>query len=112
MRTIRISRISMARRYISTPWCVNCVKSDVRISFVGSRCWSPINLLTIVLLQLGPLPAEPIPVRYREGAVHGFLALRTLEGKTLAAGDLSQTVRGNQVESRLIFRFRDGSVDD
>lgn len=70
------------------------------------------RVLAVVLLQPGHLPAESIPVRYREGSVHGFLALRTLEGKILAAGDLTQTVRGNQVVSRLIFHFKDGSVDD
>jgi hypothetical protein len=68
--------------------------------------------VAIVLLQPGALPAEPIPVRYREGTEHGFLAVRTLEGKILAAGDLTQTVRKNDVVSRLVFRFKDGSVDD
>src|SRR5581483_2947952 len=77
------------------------------------RGWARlISLVAIVVLQLGALRAEPIPVRYREGSVHGFLAVRTLEGKILAAGDLTQTVRKNVVVSRLIFRFRDGSVDD
>jgi hypothetical protein len=78
----------------------------------NARCRSLINLLMVVLLQSGPLPAEPVPVRYREGSVHGFLAIRTLDGKILAAGDLTQTVRGNRVVSRLVFRFKDGSVDD
>src|SRR5436190_22940336 len=76
------------------------------------RCARPIGLLAISLLQLGVLPAEPIPVRYPEGTNHGFLAVRTLDGKILAAGDLIQTVRKNEVVSRLIFRFKDGSVDD
>jgi hypothetical protein len=58
------------------------------------------------------LPAEPIPVRHREGTNHGFLAIRTLEGKILATGDLTQTLRKNEVVSRLVFRFREGSVDD
>src|SRR5437763_12196223 len=71
-----------------------------------------LSLLAIVLLQPGALPAEPIPVRHREGTNHGFLAVRTLEGKILAAGDLTQSVRKNVVVSRLVFRFRDGSVDD
>ena len=71
-----------------------------------------ISLLAIVLVQSGGLPAEPIPVRYREGTMHGFLALRTLEGKILAAGDLTQTIRKNEVMSRLVFRFKDGSIDD
>jgi hypothetical protein len=76
------------------------------------RSASLMKLGAVVLLQPGALLAEPVPVRYREGTVHGFLALRTLEGKILAAGDLIQTVRGNRVVSRLAFRFKDGSVDD
>jgi len=44
--------------------------------------------------------------------VHGFLVLRTLEGKRLAAGDLIQLVRGDQVTSELVFHFEDGSLYD
>jgi len=70
---------------------------------LGMREWlRRIRLLAFILLQLGALPAEPIPVRYREGTNHGFLAVRTLEGKILAAGDLTQTVRKNVVVSRLV----------
>jgi hypothetical protein len=47
-----------------------------------------------------------------EGTVHGFLVLRTHEGRMLAVGDLLQVVRGDTVTSRLLFRFKDGSVDD
>ena len=56
--------------------------------------------------------AEPVAVRYAEGLVHGFLALRTLEGKLLASGELTEVFHGNQVVSHLVFRFQDGSVDD
>lgn len=44
--------------------------------------------------------------------MHGFLALRTQEGRVLAVCDLFQVVRGDRVTSRLLFRFEDGSVDD
>jgi hypothetical protein len=74
------------------------------------RCWSYIAML-VCALQPGA-PAEPIPVRHVEGTVHGFLALRSKEGRVLAVGDLLQVVRGDKVTSRLLFRFRDGSVDD
>jgi hypothetical protein len=60
----------------------------------------------------GSTAAEVIPVRYAEGVAHGFLALRTLDGKTLADGDLIQSVRGDRVTSRLVLRFHDGSVHD
>lgn len=69
-------------------------------------------LLIAILLQPSPLAAESIPVRYPEGTTHGFLALRTLEGKLLAAGDLTEVLHGNEVISHLVFHFKDGSVDD
>ncbi len=56
--------------------------------------------------------AAAVPVHYREGLVHGLLALRTREGKTLADGDLIQTVHGDRVTARLRFRFHDGSLSD
>jgi hypothetical protein len=55
---------------------------------------------------------EPVAVRHREGVVHGFLVLRTIDGVALADGDLIQTARGNRITARLVFRFRDGSVHD
>jgi hypothetical protein len=51
-------------------------------------------------------------VRYPEGTIHGFLALRTLEGKLLASGELTEILLGDEVVSHLVFRFKDGSVDD
>ena len=64
------------------------------------------------LLQPGAMSAEPVAVRHAEGLVHGFLVLRTLAGDTLADGDLIQVARGDRVTSRLVFRFKDGSVHD
>jgi hypothetical protein len=69
-------------------------------------------LCVAILLQPGPMSAESIPVRYPEGTTHGFLALRTMEGKLLASGDLTQVVHGNRVVAHLVFRFKDGSVDE
>jgi hypothetical protein len=69
-------------------------------------------LFVATLLQAGPVSAESIPVRYPEGTTHGFLALRTLEGKLLASGELTEVLHENHVVSHLVFRFKDGSVDD
>jgi hypothetical protein len=69
-------------------------------------------LSLVILLRPSPLSAESIAVRYPEGTTHGFLALRSLEGKLLASGELTEVLHGNQVVSRLVFRFKDGSVDD
>ena len=56
--------------------------------------------------------AEPVKVRFPEGITHGFLVLRTTGGALIASGDLLQFVRRGEVESRMVFRFKDGSVLD
>lgn len=56
--------------------------------------------------------AEPIPVRHVEGTVHGFLELRSDDGRVLASGDSTQVVHGDQVTTHTLFSFKDGSVDD
>jgi hypothetical protein len=57
-------------------------------------------------------PAEPIPVHYQQGAVHGLLELRSVDGQVLASGDSTQVAHGDQVTSRVLFHFKDGSIDD
>jgi hypothetical protein len=69
-------------------------------------------LVTALAVSTQVLRSETVAVRYSEGLVHGFLALRTLEGETIADGDLVQSARGDRVTSRLTFRFKDGSVHD
>lgn len=72
-------------------------------------------LIAAALALLLPAPsafADPVTVRYPEGTVHGFLTARSLDGRTLAAGDLLQTVKSGLVTARLVFKFRDGSLSD
>lgn len=61
-------------------------------------------------IALGRVGAAPIPVRFAEGEAHGFLALRSVDGDLLATGDLYQIARGGEVDKRMVFRFKDGSV--
>ena len=85
------------------------------ISRTVERVWSTslaILVACVTLLQPGTMSGAPVAVRHAEGLVHGFLALRTLAGDTLADGDLIQVARGDRVTSRLVFRFKDGSVHD
>jgi hypothetical protein len=56
--------------------------------------------------------ADSLPVRYKEGLTHGFLVLSTLDGNTIAEGDLTEVTHGNQITSRLIYHFKDGSLQD
>jgi hypothetical protein len=71
-------------------------------------------LTTIALPVLRQQPGKrgagaPIPVRYLEGAVHGFLELRTATGAFLATGDALQIARDDGVEARMVFHFPDSS---
>ena len=68
--------------------------------------------LAMALLCPGPLAAAPVAVRFTEGVTHGFLLLRTVDGGLIATGDLLQVGRGATVESRMVFRFKDGSLFD
>jgi hypothetical protein len=56
--------------------------------------------------------AEPVGVRFTEGIGRGFPVLRDANGEKIAHGDLVQVARGDRVENRLTFRFRDGSLYD
>src|ERR1700693_3057517 len=69
-----------------------------------------IALLIASLLQLTALQAQSVKVRYREGVGHGFLVLRTPDGKPVADGDLTQIAQGDSVTSWMSFKFTDGSV--
>ena len=56
--------------------------------------------------------AEPVAVRHTEGSLRGFLVLRSLDDQILADGELTQTVRGDRVTAKLVFRFKDGSTHE
>ncbi len=73
-----------------------------------------LGLLLLVTGLLWPrsLMGAPVPVRFVEGVTRGFLLLRTVNRVLIAQGDLFQVVRGGEVDSRMIFRFKDGSVFD
>jgi hypothetical protein len=64
------------------------------------------------LLWPWPVTAAPVAVRFAEGVTHGFLLLRSVDGGLIASGDLLQIGRGARVESRMVFRFHDGSLFD
>jgi len=68
-------------------------------------------LLTALLWQR-PIAAAPVPVRFAEGSLHGFLVLSTPMDVLIASGDLLQVGRDGEVSSRLVFHFKDGSVFD
>ena|SRR3989442_1763347 len=69
-------------------------------------------LLVLVIVPC-PAAAAPVSVSFVEGITHGFLLLRTVDGVLIAQGDLLQVGRSSgEVESRMVFRFKDGSMFD
>ena len=76
------------------------------------RNYFSVALAIVALLWTSASCAEPVVVRHVEGLVHGFLSLRSPERDVLASGDLIQGTRGDRVTSRLVFHFKDGSIND
>jgi hypothetical protein len=70
-------------------------------------CWK--IALAAVPLLLSPCA---LPGATSQGAQHGFLVLRNLDGAILASGDYMQIPMASRVKLRLVFHFRDGSLDD
>lgn len=83
--------------------------SLIRVLYQSGRV---LLLIAAFLLHVLPLGADPVPVARTQGTFHGFLVLKTTEGRTLATGDLIQVAHGDRVTSRLTFHFFDSSLDD
>src|SRR5215467_1138137 len=58
---------------------------------------------SVLVLPVLPLAADQISVRYVEGRLHGFLALRDVDNTVLASGSLVQFASGNRVTAELTF---------
>ncbi len=58
------------------------------------------------------LSASSVRVKYKEGVTHGFLVLTTMDGTPIAYGDSTEVVHGNEVTNRLIYHFKDSSLQE
>ena len=82
------------------------------------RGWlkSAVSLLVAgMMMSLGGTQsscAEEVPVLFPEGSLHGFLQMSEPGGRVIAGGDLMEIAKGDRVTARLVFRFKDGSIDD
>ena len=78
-----------------------------------SRLLTSLALGILGALVLCPaVKADSVLVRFTEGVSRGFLTLRSANGDKLADGELFQVLRPRGLESRLVFRFTDGSLYD
>jgi hypothetical protein len=70
-------------------------------------------LVVIAVLVYSPANAAPVAVRFLEGVTHGYLLVHSQGGETIGQGELTQVAKeGDLVESRLVIRFKDGSLYD
>jgi hypothetical protein len=89
-------------------------RSARRLGFTAALGFSAVLLAppaSAALAQTKPPPeAAGIAVRYSEGALHGFLELRSDRDSLLAEGDLLQVPGDSTIESRMVLRFVDKSL--
>jgi len=86
-----------------------------RLRAVGRRgiCIGLAVFMALAALACSSADAASVAVRFPEGVTHGFLFVRSLAGEIIGQGEMTQVVKeGDLVESRLVFRFRDGSLHD
>jgi hypothetical protein len=91
---------------------LRCRRGSDRVTSFPGRATAGLLVLMTALLWQRPIAAAPVPVRFAEGSLHGFLELSTPAGVRIASGDLLQIVRDGEIRSRLVFHFNDGSVHD
>ena len=66
----------------------------------------------LAALLAGSAFADPIRVKHTQGAMHGFLVIRSSAGTIMGHGEYYESAAGDRVTARLILKFRDGSLDD
>jgi hypothetical protein len=69
-------------------------------------------LSLLICLCASVAHAEPIPVRRTQGTLHGFLELKSEDGRIVGSAEINQVSHGDVVTSRTLFTFKDGSTDD
>src|SRR5437016_2525488 len=68
--------------------------------------------LLATLLWARPETTAAIRVRFVEGTFRGFMVLRAGGGAIIASGDIRQIAKGETIENRTIFHFKDGSLSE
>ena len=85
----RTEAVGQACRGALMDYATDCARHGLRgeLQRLGARSrLIAILLACAAMLQPNALFAETIPVRHTEGLIHGFLVVRSLEGKAFADG--------------------------
>ena len=91
------------------------VTSRARVTARLRRCFPylcGLGIIAAFFVTLSETEARPIAVRFLEGLTHGFLLVRSSAGEIIGDGEVTQVMKEGVAESRLVFRFKDGSLHD
>jgi hypothetical protein len=80
------------------------------LAFLQRSCFA----LAILYSHCGLMSGadQVITAIHKQGSMCGYLVLKSAGGKIIGVGDQVSVAQGDQVRSRLVFRFNDGSVDE
>lgn len=81
-------------------------------TFLAIPHFLSLPIAVMFLASALPARAEPVPVRFAEGMVRGFLELDDSGGKRIASGDFLQSLRAGEIKCRTVLHFKDGSLHD
>ena len=90
----------------------NCLAAGVGKRLCGRRLRSLFLMAMLACAWRPSAQADLTPVRHLEGTIHGFLEMRSEDGRVVATGDSIQVAHGERVTTETIFHFNDGSIDD
>ena len=65
-------------------------------------------LLLPALLWVAPDQTSPVPMRFMEGAVHGFVVLSSTNNDVIASGDISKSACREESRAARFFTLRMG----
>jgi hypothetical protein len=88
---------------LSEPYC--CFVKSTRHFVMGMFV-----ALILTILQTGTALADRVAVHYPERGAHGLFVVRSLNGKEIGKGDLTETLDGRRVRAKLTLNFNDGSL--
>jgi hypothetical protein len=72
-----------------------------------------LSLIIVLVCACRPgAEADPVLVHHTEGTLHGFLEIRSEDGRVVASGEFVQVLHGGVLTSHTIYHFKDGSFDD
>src|SRR6266550_6046335 len=84
------------KRVLGLTWVSRLQMVSMTRGMLGRFCYRLLATLLACAAPFEPIlvSADQVPVRHMEGLMHGFLVLRSLDGKRIADGEMTQVADG------------------